>query len=208
MTLIRSRELASLTFVRDLGSFFSRSPEVLQAIAEAGNNPDGFFGEIQAQFVASQSEISHSEALNCLAVAAYLYDRVSELGINIDEAVEQLRFAGEELEPAVPVDEETSAAISAILEFKRDYELSRVVSRATSNAPHFIGAHGSWGIRPVQMGNGEIVNVPVVTFSVHWHDGAGNAHETFLQMSRDDWSSFCDEVEAITGRYGDVESLL
>lgn len=208
MPLIRARELASAAFVRDLGAFFAHGPEVLQAIAEAGDDPDGFFGELQAQSVSSQSEISHNDALSSLAVAAYLYDRVSELGINVDEAILELRSAAEELQPAVPINDETSAAIAAILEFKREYELSRAVSRATSNAPHFISAHGSWGVRPIQMGNEETINVPVVAFTIHWHDGAGNAHETFLQMSHDDWSSFCDEVDTITRRFSDVESLL
>ena len=208
MPLIRESELASSAFVRDLTSFFGQKPEVLRAIAEVGDDPDGFLGGSQARRVGSKCEISSSQALNCLRIAAYLYDRVSELGMGVDEAVAQLRSVAGELEPVPAIDEEKLEAISGVLEFKRKYEVSRAVTQATSNAPHFVNANGSWSVRPVRIRSGEVVNVPVVALSIHWHDGAGNSHDTFLQMSQDEWSSFCNEVETITGHFGDVEPLL
>ena len=208
MPLIRDRELASPAFIRDLNLFFSQSTDVLKTMSDIGDSPDGFVGQQQAQRLRSEFNVPVGQALNCFRIAAYLYNRVSELHMDVDEAVRELIAIAGGLEPAVPIDEQKQSAMAEMLSFKREYEVASAISKATSDAPHFTSLNGTWAVTPVTIRNGDTVRVPVIYLTIGWHDGGGNHHEAFVHMTREDWTEFFSEVQAISDRFNDVERLL
>lgn len=206
--LIRDRELASSAFVRDLQSFFSQSAEVLLAISELGDEPEGFRASGHANVLNERFGVPLGVATVNLHIAAYLYDRAVDSGLNADEAAGQLVSVASGLKDPIEIDVDKRAAIVAILSFKRDYEATMASGKALANSPHFTGVSGSWSVKPVAMSNGEVVRVPVLSLSVTWHDGIGNAKEIFLQMSNRDWAMFNNSINAIDNGRKDIEDLL
>jgi hypothetical protein len=67
---------------------------------------------------------------------------------------------------------------------------------------------GSWNIKPVKVGDGEIVAVPVLSIDILWHDQSGTRHEAFFHMSESEWESFRDEVEEINDFRQQIEHFL
>lgn len=51
------------------------------------------------------------------------------------------------------------------------------------------------------------MRVPVLALSVAWHDGAGNSHEAFVQLSVQDWEALKSEVENLTNKQGTGQDL-
>jgi hypothetical protein len=88
--LIRNRELTSPAFVRDLRAFFSQTVEVLTAIAQIGNGLDGFTGQSQTQELNLRFGVPVNRATGCLRIAEYLYRRVTNLELEVDEAADQI----------------------------------------------------------------------------------------------------------------------
>ena len=206
--LIRSVELAVPAFVRDLRAFLSQNAEVLQAISETANGPEGFTGGLQAQDLNARFDISVNRATGCLRIAEYLYRRSAELGMDPDEAVNQIVAVAAGLEEPITIDETQRKAFADVVSFKRDLEVAMAVSTATSHAPHFIDVNGGWAIKPVTIRNGEVIKVPVVTLSLMWHDGPGNNHEAYLQMSERDWAAFNEKLDNLSKSRQELERLL
>jgi hypothetical protein len=112
------------------------------------------------------------------------------------------------LDEPLTIDENRREAISGILSFKREFEVGMAITAATADAPHFIDVNGAWAVKPVRIRNGEVIRVPLITLSIVWHDGSGNNHEAFLQLSERDWSAFRDKVETLAGNQKELEVLL
>jgi hypothetical protein len=206
--LVRNAELAVPAFVRDFRLFFSQKADVLQAISEAADSPDGFTGGLRAQGLNARFGLPVSHATGCSRIAEYLYRRVAESEMDTDEAVNQIVAVAAGLDEPITVDERQREALADVVSFKRDLETEMAVTTATSNAPHFIDVNGGWAIKPVRIRNGEVVKVPVVTLSLIWHDGSGNNHEAYLQMSEEDWATFNEKVGSLSNRRQELESLL
>ena len=206
--LLDDRELASVPFIRDLRSFLSLSKDVLLAIAEIGNQPEGFTGRQQAQSLNARFGVPVNQAMRDLRIAEHLYIRISELGLDDTDAISQIDSIASQIQDPVTIDDKCRDAIIAVLSFKRDYEVATAAGKALANAPHFIGANGAWGIKPVKIRSGEIIKIPVVTLSIVWHDGTGNNHEAFLQMSDRDWEEFTSKLKGLTDSRKDVDELL
>ena len=205
--LIGNRELHSPSFIRDLRSFLSQTVEVLGAISEAGNGSDGFTGGTHAQDLAAQYGIPVTRSTGSLRVAEYLFHRVADGEFEIPEAVNELVTVAAGLDEPIEFDEQRQGVVADILSFKRDFEAAMAVTTATSDAPHFIDVNGSWGIKPVQIRNGEVIRVPVITLSIVWHDGPGNNHEAFLQMSERDWKTFTDKLENLGNSRATLDNI-
>ena len=206
--LIRDRELTAPAFVRDLRSFLTQNVEVLQAISDAGGGPNGFTGGSQSRDLNARYSVPINRANDCLRVAEYLYSRVAELELEVDDAVAQIVHIASGLDEPIVVDEQHREAVASILSFKRDFEASKAIQTATSGGPHFIDINGGWAVKPVRIRNGEVIKVPVIALSIIWHDGSGNNHEAFLQMSERDWTAFRGKIEALTSGRGELEALL
>ena len=206
--LVRDRELNSPAFARDLGVFLTQPAEVLLAVAEVGNRSEGFSGQDQARELHDRYEVPISTGLNCLRVAGYLYDRMSESALDVDSAVEELKAIAGALPQQVVVDDQRAEAIAAVLAVKPDYEITLAIREAFANAPHFISVHGSWAVKPVRDRNGEPFNLATMALSLYWHDGAGNSHEVVVNMSRDAWQEFMATIQEIDDDFSDIEELL
>ena len=206
--LIRDRELTAPAFVRDLRSFLTQNVEVLQAISEAGDGPDGFTDASQSRDLNARYSIPINRATGCLRVAEYLYSRVAELELEVDDAVTQIVDVAAGLDEPIVVDEQHSEAVASVLSFKRGFEASKAIGTATSGGPHFIDVNGGWAVKPVRIRNGEVIKVPVIALSIVWHDGSGNNREAFLQMSERDWTAFRDKIEALTSSRRELDALL
>ncbi len=206
--LIRDRELASPAFVRDLRLFLTQTAEVMAAISETGSGPDGFAGRLQSQELSSQFGLSVNRARACLRVAEYLYSRCSELGFEADEAVTQIATVAAGLDEPIDLDEYRRNAVASILSFKREFEVARAIATAISDAPHFINVNGTWAVKVVRISDGEIIKVPVIGLSIAWHDGLGNNHEAFLQMSEGNWADFKEKIETLSSNRRELDTLL
>ena len=204
--LIRDRELAAAGFARDLRAFLGLPEEALLAVARAEIRPEGFVS--QAVSLNAQFGIPMDEARGSLNIADYLYRRTADLGLAAADAAGQVATAASRMDVPVAVDDKRRNAIAAILSFRRDYEVAIATGKVIAQGPHFAGVNGFWGVKPVQMSNGEAIRVPVVTLSITWHDGLGNDKEAFLQMADRDWEAFTGEIAAISDSRKGIEGLL
>lgn len=202
--LINERQLASASFLRDLTSFLAMPEDVLMAIAESGGGSEGFRGSNLAQDLRRGWGTPLTEAVGALLIAEHLYRRKIDLNISIDDAVEQLAIVASDMEPPIHIDEKHREAIAAVLSFKREYEVSLATSKAVVEGPHYVGANGSWGVKSVPISSGEVVQIPVLSFSIIWHDGAENHHEMFLQMVDRDWEDFTGKINALSDSRGNA----
>ncbi len=143
-----------------------------------------------------------------LRVAEYLYSRCAELGLETDEAVAQIATVASGLDEPIVIDEHQWNAVTSILSFKREFEVARAVATAISDAPHFIDINGTWAVKVVRIRNDEIIKVPVIGLSIVWHDGLGNNHESFLQMSEGNWDALRDKIETLSNSRKDLDILL
>ena len=114
-------------------------------------------------------------------MADHLYRRAAELELDVTDAVNQIIVIASGMTVPVEIDDKRRNAISEVLSFKRDYEVTIATARAVANAPHFTGIAGSWSVKPVQMSNGEVIRVPVLTLSITWHDGLGMIRKPFCR---------------------------
>lgn len=207
--LLREGLLSSPAFVRDLKSFLSLSGDVLLAISELGNQPDGFVGLVQSRTLNARFGIPVDKAMRDLRIAKFLYDRVTELDLDIDNAARQLAdMAPGLLEDPISIDDERHNAIKAVLSFKPASEISRVKSKSVNDSPHFVGINGSWNIKPIRTREGETLKVPVMTMSIVWHDSSGNHHEAFFHMDDEDWDEFSSKTSALADSRKELEDLL
>ena len=207
-SLVRERLLSSPAFMRDLKSFLSLPENVLLAISELGNKPEGFVGRPQAQSLNNDFDVPVDKTIRDLRIAEYLYDRVTELGLNTADAVNQIVAIASELEEPISIDNKLRDAIEAVLSFKRDYEISGAKSKSVNNVPHFVDANGSWSIKPIRTREGEIVRAPVMTMSIVWHDSSGNPHEAFFHMADQDWNAFSRKMNSLADSREEIEELL
>ena len=201
--------LSNPAFVRDMRSFLELPADVLLAISELGDSPDGFTGHEQARALNNRFNIGVGKIMHDLRYAEYLYERFTELDMEVADAITEISLAASELEEPISIDDSHRMAIEAVLSFKRNYEISKATKGGlTSSAPHFIRANGSWTIKPVKIQPEETIMAPVLTMSIVWHDGAGGRHEAFFQMSDDDWELFSNEMTALSDNRKGLEALI
>ncbi len=205
--LVRDRELATPAFVRDLRAFLNLGSEVLLTVSQIGDSADGFAGSEQFLTLSETSGVSLNEARGALRVAEYLYNRVTELGVDAATAADEISFIGSTIQDPVEVSDNQRKAIATILSYKDAYERSSAVSKALREGPHFTGFSGTWTVKYIPIRGGEVVRVPVLALSVAWHDGAGNSHEAFVQLSVQDWEALKSEVENLTNKQGTGQDL-
>ena len=155
----------------------------------------------------SQADISLDEAASHLRVASHLFHSAVQSGLAADEAVDQLISAASAISEPIELGDDLREALTAIFSSERG-EVSYPVSKALADGPHFIGMDGSWSIKPVKVGDGEIVAVPVLSIDILWHDQSGTRHEAFFQMSESEWESFREEVEEINDFRQEIEHFL
>ena len=203
--LVRDQELSAPVFARDLRVFLNLPASSLLAISEIGSGENGFMGPAQYRSLSERAEVPMTEARAALQIATYLYDRVTELGIEVSDAAGQIAEIAARIPDPVAVDQQKREAIAAVLDFKSGHERSHAVAMALENGPHFLRIAGSWMVKRVQMREGDPLEVPVLNFSVVWHDATGTNYEAFVQMSSDDWSEFRDTVEEINRDYNAID---
>ena len=207
--LLRYDLLSTPAFVRDMQSFLSLSSDIIFAISELANAPDGFTGHEQARTLSNRYGLQVGRAMRDLRFAEYLYDRFTDIDMELTDAVDEIALAASEFEDPVTIDVQQRDAIREVLSFKREYEISKALkTRATSNAPHFMKVKGVWTIRPIRVEHKETIMSPVLNMSIVWHDGAGNSHEAFFQMSDDDWREFSGEIEALAESRRDIDTIV
>ena len=207
-SLLEERLLSSPAFMRDFKSFVTLPVEALLAIAELGNEPEGFVGRPQALGLVSRFKIPMDKTLRDLRVAEYLYSRVSELELDTAAAVEQVASVSAGLEGKLELSLEQRDAIARILSFKRAYEMSAARKAPLAGVPHFAGLGGSWSVKLVRTREGETVKVPVLTTGISWHDGVLNHHQAFFCLSERDWSEFTRQVQSFAEGHKDIDELL
>ena len=208
-SLISYELLASPSFVRDLRSFLGLSEEVLLAISEIGNNPDGFRGQAQAQSLRSRFDIRSDKVIRDLRVAEYLYDRFTDSEMDVEEALDEISSVASQWDEPIEVGALRRDALRAVLSLKREYEVSKAVKGGTTgSAPHFVRLAGAWAVRPVRVRSEDPIMAPILTMSIVWHDGSGNQHEAYFHMSDDDWSTLQKEVKALSESRTELEPLL
>lgn len=208
LSLVSDTLLSSPAFVRDMTSFLKLSEDALFAISKFGSEPEGFVGHSQGQRLSALCDIPIGQAMGDLRVAKYLYDRVTELGLDVTDAISQIDSIGSTFEPSVAIGVQKRKAIEAILSFKRDYEISNADRKAIANGPHFGDLDGVWGMKLFQTREGEAVKVPVMTLNLSWHDGVGDHHEVFLQLSDKDWDDFSNRVKGFSARRAYLNEFL
>ncbi len=202
------RELSSPAFVRDLRSFLSLGAETLRAIADIGDQPDGFVGIQQAQRLQDRSLIPTDTAMAHLRVADYLYRRAIQQSLNPTRALEQIASIASAIDEPVVLDDDRKKAITSILTFKHAYDVARATRQALTEGPHLISANAYWNIKLVTLPDGEVIRVPFVGLNIVWHDSAENGHEMFLQMSESDWDEFTDKIVEFNTSRADVSEYL
>lgn len=207
--LLREGLLSSPSFMRDLKSFLGLSEDVLLAISELGNQPDGFVGFVQSQTLNARFGIPVDKAMRDLRIAKFLYDRVTELDLDTANAAHQLAaMASGLLEDQIPIDDKRRNAIKAVLSFKPAFEIYRVKSKSVNDSPHFVGINGSWNIKPIRTREGETLKVPIMGMSIVWHDSSGNHHEAFFHMDDQDWDELSSKISALSDSRKELEDLL
>ena len=182
--------------------------DAMMAIAEVGNRPEGFTGSNAARILNDRLDITVGEAVRSLRIAEYLYHRVADLGLEVTEAVRQLDAISSKMDAPVHLDDERKGAITAVLAFKRDYEVTTATRESITNGPHLAGINGSWNVKLAKISNGEVINIPVMTLRIVCHDGSNNIHEIFLQISDRSWRRLINEIKALDESRKDVENLL
>ena len=207
-SLLEERLLASPAFIRDLKSFLSLPEDVLLAISELGNGPEGFSGVSQSETLKTRFDIPIDKAMRALRIAEHLYHRVTDLGLNDATAADQIISIISRLDESIEIDNQKRKAIEAVLSFKRAYEISNVTVKALENVPHFLDVNGSWNIKIVRTREGEIIKVPVVTMSVVWHDHSINHRQAFFYMDEEDWDEFNTKMKSLADNRKDIEDLL
>ena len=201
--------LSTPAFVQDMQSFLRLPTEVMLAISELGNSPDGFTGHEKARSLNSRFDVRVGKIMRDLRFAEYLYDRFTDLDMEVTDAINEISLAASELEEPISIDDQQRTAIEAVLSFKRNYEVSKAIKGGvTSSAPHFIRVNGSWTIKPVRVQSQETIMAPVLAMSIVWHDGSGTRHEAFFQMSDDDWELFSEEMRSLSDNRAELETLL
>lgn len=173
-------------------------------IAEIGKRAEGFRGENLAQGLNETFGTPVSEAIGGLLIAEHLYRRKMDVKIDLPDAVIQLATIAAQMDPPIEPDDKRKAAITEVLSFKRDYEVSLAASKVVVQGPPFVGMNGSWGVIPVQISDGEFVQIPVLSLSLTWHDAAENHHEVFLQMVSQDWEDFTEKIDSLTASRNDA----
>lgn len=202
------REIGSQAFLRDLRSFLGLDEAVLLAISDIGQQPDGFIGLQQAQRLEGRFDIEVDHAMALLRLADHLYRRVDLMGLDVSEAVEQIASIASRIREPVSIDDEKKNAIAKILSPKGDYEVSRAVENALSNGPHFVRMEVEWSTKLAKVRNGDIIKIPIVGLSIIWHDSGGNSHETFLQLSEEEWGEFTSTVADFNEGREELEDFL
>ena len=186
--LISYELLGSPAFVQDLRSFLSLPEEILLAISDLGNSPEGFRGQLQAQSLSSRFDVRSDRVIRYLRVTEYLYNRFTESEMDVDKALDEISSVASEWDDPIEVDAQLRDALKEILSLKREYEASKALKGGvTSNAPHFVRLSGAWAVRPVKIRSEDTVMAPVLTMGIVWHDGAGNQHEAYFQSSSLIW---------------------
>ena len=206
--LLRNGILSSPAFASDLKMLLELPKDALYAISKIGDTAEGFVGHAQAQSLNAQFGIPINEAMRNLRIAAFLYNRVSDLDLEVTDAVDQIASIASGLDEPISIDDQLRESIEEILAFKRIYEISKATGAAVGEVPHFVAVNGSWSVKPVEIRNGEIVKVPVVSMSIQWHDSVGNDHEAFFQMTDDDWQDFDNVIKSVSDSRKNVEELL
>ena len=208
-SLISYELLASPSFAQDLRSFLNLSEEVLLAISELGNNPDGFRGQEQAQSLSSRFDIRSDRVIRDLRVAEYLYNRFADSEMNVEEALDEISSVASQWDEPVELDDQRRDALRDMLSLKREYEVSKAVKGGTTgSAPHFVRLAGAWAIRPVRVRSEDPIMAPILTMSIVWHDGSGNQHEAYFHMGDDDWSELQKEIKSLAESRTELEPLL
>ena len=177
-------------------------------IAEFGNESDGFVGSSQANRLNSRFDVPTSQAMGVLRIAKYLYNRVSEASLDVADAASQVDSIASGLNPPLSITDPQRNAIERILSYKREYEISEAHSKALADVPHFSDVSGSWGVKLFQTRAGESVRVPVMTLTLTWHDGSGDHHETFIQLSDEDWEDLGNKIKDLDSRRKLLNELL
>ena len=208
MALMSDGLLSSPSFVRDLLAFLRLPTDVLLIIADVGDEPDGFVGPSKAHRLNSLFDIPTNEASSILRITKHLYDKVTELRMDVDEAVNELDSVASGMTPPVVVDEQKREAIREVLSFKQGYEKSNTDVKALATGPHYTGSDGAWGIKLYHLRNGEAVKVPVMMLSIGWHDGGGGHNEVFFQMDDEDWGNFTKKIDALSDARASLGELL
>ncbi len=204
---IPTRLLSSDAFRRDLESFLNLDASVILAISTLANSPDGFVGSTQAARLQEETNLPIELASSHLSMAAYLYDQVTNQELEVSVALDNLEKTAMDL--AISQDESRRPALAELLSYKREYEIVRDArDRVTGDIPHYLEIAGSWNIRIHQTREDEIVKVPLLGFSLIWHDANSVRHQEFCFLTNDNWEEFKETVALITNEREHIQEIL
>src|SRR6266540_1535487 len=182
--LVPRRLLTSKRFRDDLKSFLSLPSNAMSAIASLANDVDGFDPSQKAALLSERSHLTPDEASQILTTAGYFYDRVTERRLAPSDAVQVLGDIGVSL--GLSLSEDQRHALEEVLSYKKEYERGKYARlQAVNVGPHFLALEGGWSIKVFRTRQDEQVKVALLGLSVIWHDGHGNYHEAFFNMTDD-----------------------
>ena len=107
------------------------------------------------------------------------------------------------------LDEDRSSSLAGLLSYKREYEIARdAQERVTVDIPHYLEIAGSWNIRIHRTREDEIVKMPLLGFSLIWHDANSVRHQAFCFLTDDNWEEFKETVALITNEREHIQEIL
>lgn len=105
-TLLDERLLSSTAFVRDFEALLNLSADALLAIPKSGDGQDGFIGHGNPRNLNARFDIPIDKAARVLRIVGHLYNRVSELSLDVTVAVDQISSIASELESPIDLDDQ------------------------------------------------------------------------------------------------------
>lgn len=205
--LIPPRYLESRAFGDDLRALLELDAGILSEIAKMGDSPDGFLRAKNAPALAQKTSTDTDEAMDLLRMASFLYERVTENRLDLEDSARELEEAAKEL--GLTVDDNKRRALRDLLAYKKQFETGRYASAFPADqSNHFVGVDGLWSIAAVPTREGGLVQVPVLTLSVVWHDIAGNHSSAYFLLTDNDWEALKSSLKRFDEIRGALQASL
>ena len=192
-------------FRDDLEAFLKLPPDVLLKMSELAETSDGFARAEQALALSDQTQLNPSTAISLLRTAEYLYDRVTDQGISVEAAIQQIVASNLE----ISITDEYQNALAQLLSYKELYETGRDArEHALAIGPHITGLAGAWSIRVHRTREDQTVRSAIMGLNVSWHDESGTSRSAFFQMTSQEWDDFATDVELLSEDRRKIEEFL
>jgi hypothetical protein len=162
-----------------------------------GDSPQGYLPSSNVNRLADQSDLTLQQAGDVLHFAGFIYDRVTEHQISVDEALTEL----EELAQALggSLSGESLSALRLVLDYKAQYEKGRRArQQAVASGPQFLSMSGTWRVQFHSTRTNEFAKVPLLGLTINWVDGAGNTNEFVVNLDDSDWKAFNNKMRELS----------